>query len=96
MCKGQINYTEMKNLLQFKINVRKSHRQPHCILKLVCEDCVLSVRVDLHVSYAGSSIQMRASNLSLASTFIFYTSLFIHPHKQKSELGLEIKTGASP
>ena len=41
MFKGQINYTEMKNLLQFTINVRKLHRHPHCTLQLVCEDRLL-------------------------------------------------------
>jgi hypothetical protein len=40
----------MTNLLQFTINVRKSHCQPQCTLQLVCEDRVLFVSVDLHVS----------------------------------------------
>jgi hypothetical protein len=43
----------MTDLLQFTINVRKSHRQPQCTLQLVCEDCVLFVWVDLHVSLCG-------------------------------------------
>jgi hypothetical protein len=43
----------MTNLLQFKINVPKSHRQPQCTLQLVCEDRVLFVSVDLHVSLCG-------------------------------------------
>ena len=34
-------YTEMTNLLQFIINVRKSHRQPQFTLQLVYEDLVL-------------------------------------------------------
>ena len=40
----------MTNLLQFTMNVRKSHRQPQRILQLMCEGRVLSVWVDLHVS----------------------------------------------
>jgi len=31
----------MKNLLQFTMNVKKSHRQPQRTLRLVCEDRVL-------------------------------------------------------
>jgi hypothetical protein len=36
----------MKNLLQFTINVKKSHRQTQRTLQLVCEDHVLFVRAD--------------------------------------------------
>ena len=43
MFKGQICYTEMKNLLQFTIDIRKSRRHPQCTLQLVCEDRVLFV-----------------------------------------------------
>jgi hypothetical protein len=43
-------YSEMTNLLQFKINVRNSHRQPQCTLQLLCEDRVFFVWVDLHFS----------------------------------------------
>jgi len=31
----------MTILLQFAINIRKSHRQHHCSLQLLCEDLVL-------------------------------------------------------
>ena len=50
MFKWQICYTEMTHLLQFTINIHKSHRQPHCSSQLVCEDRVLFVWVDLHLS----------------------------------------------
>ena len=36
------NY-DMNNLLQFTMNVRKSHRQTQCTLQLACEDRVLFV-----------------------------------------------------
>ena len=53
-------YTEITDLLQFTINALKSHRQPRCTLKLVCEDRVLFVSVDLHVFFmqaAASKLQ---------------------------------------
>jgi hypothetical protein len=40
----------MRSLLQFTRNVYKSHRQPQCTLQLVCEDRVLVIWVDIHVS----------------------------------------------
>ena len=43
----------MKRLLQYIINFRKSHRPPQRTLQLVCEDRVLFVWVDLHVSLCG-------------------------------------------
>jgi hypothetical protein len=33
---------------------------------------------------------MRSSSWSHVSTYLMYTSLFIHPHKNPTELGLEI------
>ena len=50
MFKRIICYTEMTNLLQFKMNVRKSHSQPQFTLQPVCEDRVLFVWADLHFS----------------------------------------------
>jgi len=44
------------DLLQFTINVRKSHHQPQCTLQLVCENCVLS-ELNFTSLYAGSRIQ---------------------------------------
>jgi len=41
----------MTKMLQFVI--RKSHRQLHCILHLVREDCVSFVGLDLYISLCG-------------------------------------------
>ena len=41
---------DMTSLLQFTINIRKSHCQPNLTLQLVFEDRVLFVSVDLHLS----------------------------------------------
>jgi len=46
-------YSEMTNLIEFKIIVRKSKRQIQCTLQLMCEDCVLFIWVDLQVSLCG-------------------------------------------
>ena len=43
----------MTNLLRFTVNARKSHHQPQCNLKLLREDGVFFVWVDLHVSLCG-------------------------------------------
>jgi hypothetical protein len=43
----------MTNLLQLKIDVRKFRLQPQCNLQPVCEDRVLFVWVDIHVSLYG-------------------------------------------
>jgi len=43
----------MTDLLVFKINFRKSHRQPQFPLQLVWEDRVLFFLLDLHVSLLG-------------------------------------------
>jgi len=40
----------MPDLLQFTTDIRKSHRETQCTLKLVCIDRVLFVWADLHVS----------------------------------------------
>jgi hypothetical protein len=47
---GQFVTQKWRNFLQYRINARKSHRQPRCTLQLVREDCVLFVWDDLHVS----------------------------------------------
>jgi hypothetical protein len=75
-------------LLQFTINVPKSHRQPQCTLQLVYADRVLFVWVDLHVSLCGLQHTKWASNSSCLSTLILNTSIFIQPHKQKSTNGV--------
>jgi len=50
MVKWQICYTEVTNLLQFTINVWKTHCQPRYTLHIMCRDCMLFVWVDIHVS----------------------------------------------
>jgi len=57
MLKCKICYTEMTNLVQFTINVQKSHRQPQSTSQLVCEDRVLFVWLIFAFIYAGSSNQ---------------------------------------
>ena len=48
--KWRIWYTQMTDLLRFTISVPNSHRQPERTSQLVCEDRVLFVWVDIHVS----------------------------------------------
>jgi len=43
MFKWNICFTEVTNLLRFTINVRNSHRQPHCTSQLTYEGRVLFV-----------------------------------------------------
>ena len=87
----------MTYLLQFTINIRKSHRQPQRTLQLVCEDRVLFVCVDFHVSLCGLqhpkckrtirvvcppfSCKLRSSSSPIT--------------KNLTELGLEIQTAVS-
>ena len=87
MFKWRTCYTEMTDFLQFTVNVRKFHHQHQCTLQLVCEDGVFFVRVELHVSLCGLQHPQceRASNSSRVPTLRLWISLFIHPHKQKSE-----------
>ena len=76
----------MNNLLQFRmLNVRKSHRQPQRTLQLVCEDRLLFVSVDLHVSLCSLRHLKceRAFLLEYPSSFC-KIRYFIQPHKQKS------------
>jgi hypothetical protein len=82
----------MTILLQFTVNVRKSHRQPQYTVELVSDDRVLFVGVDLaRFSMRAASSKMRPSNFYRASTFLLWTSPCVQPHKQKSkELCLEI------
>ena len=63
----------------------KSRRQPRCTLQLVCEDRVLFVSVDLRVSVSRQRHPNAISNSPGVSTFLLQTSLFIQPHKRKSD-----------
>jgi hypothetical protein len=74
----------MTEVLQLTLNVLKSHRQPQCILQLVCEDRVLFVSLDLHVSLCWQlHPKCEPAIRLLYPTFLLQTSLFIQPHKQK-------------
>jgi hypothetical protein len=50
ICQWKIWYTE-DTFLQSKINIKKSYRRSQCTWQLVCEDGVIFVWVDLHVSF---------------------------------------------
>jgi len=64
----QICYTEITDLIQFKIHFQKSHRQPQCTLHLVCEDRVLIFWFDLRVFFLqATEAKMREGNSSGAS-----------------------------
>ena len=47
----------MTDLLQFTINIRKSHRQTRLTLQLVCQGRVLYVWVHLHVFNVSSIVK---------------------------------------
>ena len=71
-----------------KVSVQKSHHRLHCTFQL----SLATVRVALLRSSWRSCFMraalfiMRATNKSLVFTFSLYTSLLIHPHRQKSDL----------
>ena len=77
----------MTNMLQFRTNVRISHRSPQRNMKHVCEDCVLFVWVDLHVSLC---VQQQF----LSCTHAVFAKPLCHPTPQTEiyELRLEIQT----
>jgi len=72
----QICYPEMKIMLQLTINGLQSHRQPQSTLRIVCEDGVLFVWVDLHVSLFGQQHAKRERAIGLV-----YPPFFIQHHK---------------
>jgi hypothetical protein len=77
MPKWQICYTEMTNLLQFKTNVRKSHRQLQYTLQLACEDRVFFVWISSRFFLIAVAYKMWATNS-------------IPTNKILTELGLEL------
>jgi hypothetical protein len=97
MFKWQICYTEITNLLQFTINVRKSHRQPQCTLQLVCEDCVLFVWIDFHGSLCWQRHPKceRAIRLVYPPFFCALRSTSNPTIKSLTAFGLEIQTAVS-
>ena len=71
MFKQEMCCEDKTNLLQFTISFQKSHRQNQCILQLVCEDRVFFFTKVIFTSlHAGSSVKVRASNSTRASTFL--------------------------
>jgi hypothetical protein len=87
----------MTNLLQFTINVRKSHRQPQCTLQLVYEDRVLFVWVDLRVSLCGQQHPdcERAIRLVCPPFFCKLRSSSNATNKNITELSMVIQTALS-
>jgi len=71
----------MTNLLQFKINVRKSHRLLQRNLKFLCE-----YRLSRSSCFfmQAATYKMRDISSPAAYIFLLYASLSIQPHKQKS------------
>jgi hypothetical protein len=73
----------MTDLLQFKINFRKSHRQPQCPLQLVCEDRVLFVGVNLHVSLCVQQYPKCERAIHLMRPHFLCKLRFISKHTNK-------------
>jgi hypothetical protein len=81
MFKWRIFYTDVTKLLQFIINVSKSHSQLRCMSPLAWEVRVLFVWVD-HVFYSGSSIQNASEHFVSWTQLSFLTAFFIQPLKR--------------
>ena len=64
--------TKITDVLQFKVDVRKSHRQPQCTVQLVCEDRVLFVRVDFHVALCEQQHPKCVRAIRLVYPLFFY------------------------
>ena len=94
----KICYTEMKNILQFTINIRKSHGQSQYTLQLVCENRVLFVRLDLHMSFCRQQHPKRERATHLVNPSLLYKlrSLSNSTDKNLTVLVLEIQTALSP
>ena len=89
----------MSHLLQFTMNVRKSHRQPQYTLLLACKDGGLIIWVDLHLSLCGQQHPNCERAIRLVySTFYLKLLSSSSPTKKKKnlkELGLEILLNSS-
>ena len=55
--------------------------QLYCTLQLVCEDCVLFVCVDLHVSFWGSSTQIASQQVG-SCIHLSFVNFALHPPPQ--------------
>jgi len=85
MFNSQICYTEVTSLLQFTINVHKSHRQTQHTSQLLFEDRVLLVSVDLqdYLRWQQCPKCERAAR-HVYPRSLLYTSLYIQTNEQKS------------
>ena len=83
----------MTNLLQFTVNVRKSHRQTQCVLHLVCEDRVFFVLFDLHIPLCGQQNPKyeRVIRLMYPRCFCKHLLSSDPTNKNLAMLGLEIQ-----
>jgi hypothetical protein len=77
----------MKYVLQFTINVRKSHRQPQC----VCEDRA-SWSPHLSVRAAASKTRARNSSLSFVN-FDLHLLIFLVIASRNSVVGIATRYG---
>ena len=82
MFKGQICYTEMKKLLQFTINGRKSFRQPQCTCNSCAKIACCSSELIFTLLYADSCFKNCDPAIYLLyPTFLF--TLSVHPSLKK-------------
>jgi hypothetical protein len=77
-------HTKQQAKLRFTVNVRKSHRQPRCILQGVYEDRVLFVCTDLHVSLCGQQHAKYERAIRLVYR-LFFTAFFFHQRREREE-----------
>ena len=78
---------DLNKLQQFKVNVQKSHHRLQCTFPtLLAIAHVALLRSSWRSCFVRAALFiMRATNSSMF-TFSLQTSLFIHPHRQKSDL----------
>ena len=87
----------MTNLLQFTIKVWKPYCQPQCTSKLLCEDLVLFVWADLHISVCRQrhSECERAIRLASPPFFCKICSSSNPKNRNLTDLDRKIRTAAS-
>ena len=83
---GYVN--DLNKLQQVKVTVQKSHHWLQCTLQPSWQIVrVAFLRSSWRPCFVREALFiMRATNSSLAFTFSLQTSLFIRPHRQKSDL----------
>ena len=75
----------MANLLQLKINVVISHLEPYCTYNWCAKTACCSSGLIFTFLYIHNSIQTASEQFISCIHLSLYTSLFIQPHKQKSD-----------